>query len=321
MSTPKLSVIVPVYNSEKYIERCLNSIINQSYKNIEIIVVDDCSTDKTSSIIQNLFIYDNRLVYIKLEKNVGVGNARNIGVENATGKYIGFVDSDDWVDSNMYYYLINACESNNTQIAMCGILDEYDNNISSVFRYKYPIENIINNDFALNILSRCESQDIFITPIVNNKIYSLKFLKENNIFFPVGMQFEDNVFTFLLFTRKCNLSIVKNTVYHYYQRQDSLFHSLSKTFIDDFFASFGYLKNELNSQKTYILFQDKYMSFFDRTLSVIINMVFSVENNMEIQKRYFAYINEKLFNNKELFKEYINYLDVMRIKNFFSSTK
>lgn len=321
MSTPKISVIIPVYNSEKYIGRCLNSIVNQSYKNIEIIVVDDCSTDKTSDIVQNLCATDNRIIHIKLDKNAGVGNARNIGIQAATGKYIGFVDSDDWVDSNMYYYLINACETNNTPIALCGIVDEFDNTISSIYRYKYPIENKINNKFALNLLSRYESQDIYISPIVNNKIYSLNFIRDNNISFPDAIQFEDNVFTFLLFTFECYISIVNKTVYHYYQRQDSLFHSLSKKYIDDFFAAFIAIKNELNHAKTYPLFRDNYISFFDRTLSVIINMIFSYEPNTQIQKRYFEYISNKLFNEQELFTEYINYLDITRVKNFFTPTK
>ncbi len=119
----KISVIIPAYNSEKYIERCLNSIINQSYRNIEIIVVDDCSTDTTSYIIQKFCKLDNRIRHIKLPANKGVGYARNIGIKNATGEYLGFVDSDDWIDSNMYSNLIEACQTNNTDIALCSIVN------------------------------------------------------------------------------------------------------------------------------------------------------------------------------------------------------
>lgn len=321
MMIPKISIIVPVYNSENYIERCLNSIINQSYKNIEIIVVDDFSTDKTNCIIQEFCEIDNRIIHIRLKRNEGVGNARNIGLQNATGKYIGFIDSDDWVDSNMYYQLINACESNNTQIALCGIIDEYENTISSKYRYNYPIENKISNDFALKLLSRSENQDIYITPIVNNKIYSTEFLKENKITFPYGIQFEDNAFTFLLLSQKCYISIVPNTTYHYYQRSNSLFHNLSKKFIDDFFIAFNYIKTELNHKNMYLSLQKNYISFFDRTLSVIIDRIFSNESSIEIQKRYCSYISEKMFNDKELFKEYIDFFDPKRIERFFTSTK
>jgi glycosyltransferase involved in cell wall biosynthesis len=106
-----ISIVVPVYNSEKYLEKCLVSLINQTYKNIEIIVINDGSTDGSLDIAKQLAKRDSRVkVYSK--KNGGLSSARNHGIEKASGEYIGFVDSDDYIDCNMYSYLYDALEKN-----------------------------------------------------------------------------------------------------------------------------------------------------------------------------------------------------------------
>ena len=106
----KISIIIPVYNTEKYIERCIKSVLKQTYENIEIICVDDGSTDKSGIILDRLGNQDNRLIVIH-KTNEGVTEARNAALEHASGEYIGFVDSDDYIDENMYEALVTALES------------------------------------------------------------------------------------------------------------------------------------------------------------------------------------------------------------------
>ncbi|OOB79508.1 MAG: hypothetical protein BEN18_00425 [Epulopiscium sp. Nuni2H_MBin001] len=110
---PKVSIIIPLYNSELYIEECLDSIINQSLKEIEIICVDDASTDRTLNIVKNYALKDNRIIIIENEKNLGTGGATNRGIYIATGEYIGAVDADDYVDLDMYKDLYNLAKINN----------------------------------------------------------------------------------------------------------------------------------------------------------------------------------------------------------------
>ena len=122
---PQISVIVPIYNVEKYLAKCIDSIINQTLTNIEIILVNDGSTDNSRKIIDKYDKKDSRIKVIH-KKNGGQGSARNAGLDIAKGEYIGFVDSDDWIDSNMYENLYNAAISNNADIVVCNrkVFDE-----------------------------------------------------------------------------------------------------------------------------------------------------------------------------------------------------
>lgn len=115
----KISVIVPVYNSEKYLQRCINSILNQTYKDLELILIDDGSTDSSGSICDSFAKIDSRVRVIH-QKNSGVSEARNIGLNHAVGDYITFVDSDDYIDSRMYEELINLFLKYNADITHCG---------------------------------------------------------------------------------------------------------------------------------------------------------------------------------------------------------
>lgn len=131
--TPKISVIVPAYNAEKTIERCLKSILKQTYNNLEVIVVNDGSTDSTEFVISTLKKNDSRVRMITIE-NSGVSHARNVGIDNATGEYITFVDSDDYIDEEMYASLIDLIQKYNVKIAHCSYcnVDSYGNVISVV---------------------------------------------------------------------------------------------------------------------------------------------------------------------------------------------
>lgn len=115
----KISIIVPVYNVEKYVEKCIQSLINQSYKNIEIILVDDGSNDRSNKIIDEYAKVDSRILTIH-QKNKGVSAARNAGLKVATGEYVGFVDPDDYVDYQMYETMLKKIELNMSDFAVCG---------------------------------------------------------------------------------------------------------------------------------------------------------------------------------------------------------
>ncbi len=119
-----ISVVVPVYNVELFLEHCLNSLINQTYKNIEIVVVDDGSTDTSGEICDNFAEKDSRIKVLHTE-NGGLSAARNVGIENSNGEYICFVDSDDWIDLNMIEQLYSAITLNGADYAVCGMKDEF----------------------------------------------------------------------------------------------------------------------------------------------------------------------------------------------------
>ena len=123
-----VTIVVPVYNVEKYLRKCLNSIVNQTYENIEIICVDDGSPDNSINIL-NEFAQSDKRVKIIRQENQGLSGARNTGINNAIGKYIMFIDSDDWIELNMVELMVNKIENENLDLVVCGNTNYYVNKI------------------------------------------------------------------------------------------------------------------------------------------------------------------------------------------------
>lgn len=206
----KISIIVPVYNVEKYLEQCLNSIINQTYKNLEIILVDDGSTDNSSDLC-DLYAKNDKRIKIIHKINGGLSDARNVGLNVATGDFIGFVDSDDWIELDMYEIMLNAMLKSGSDIVSCGHFVEYKNK-----NYKVSNENKeINNS---NIVKNYYSE--------NNVFYGVCMrLYKNFIWkdlqYPVGKLYED-VFVFLeSFLKADKIFSISDCLYHYRQRKSS----------------------------------------------------------------------------------------------------
>ena len=123
MINPKISIIIPAYNTEKYIEKCLNSIISQTYKNFEVVIVDDCSTDNTLSIVQNYASKDDRIKVYQNDNNLGCGLTRRKAIELGTGEYFAFIDSDDYVEPTYLSLMLEACLETDSEIAICGVFN------------------------------------------------------------------------------------------------------------------------------------------------------------------------------------------------------
>lgn len=202
----KVSVIVPVYNGEKYIEKCLHSLINQTLKDIEIIVIDDGSKDNTNKILQK---YKDKIKIIK-QKNSGVATARNKGLEIATGEYIYFVDSDDWIEKDTLEKLYSKAIDNNYDCVMCNFWYINDNK-------KWP--GVVTN--KKDILNINDKKDYMIKmfPVIWNKIYKkekiLKFKFKN------GVWAEDVEYLYRIISNIDNIGIVEDKLYYYYQRESS----------------------------------------------------------------------------------------------------
>lgn len=176
-----ISIIIPAYNAEKYIEKCLDSIISQTKKELEIIVVNDGSTDNTESIVKNY--KDKRIKYFK-NKNQGIGKTRNFGIEKATGKYIMFIDSDDYIEKNECEKLYCKAENNNLDIVICDFYKVYDSG---------KIEQIHTPNF--NDSSLKDNPDIiteYLCPWA--KLYNRKMIIDNNIKFVENLKYEDAPF-------------------------------------------------------------------------------------------------------------------------------
>ena len=215
----KISIIIPYQNVESYIEKCLNSVKNQTLSDIEIICVNDCSDDNSQEIVKKFVEQDNRFKNINLDKKSGQATARNEALKIATGEYIGFVDSDDWIDETMFEKLYAKAILDNTDITMCQSF-LYDENTSSTstndYYSLYKFKNIQDktfdyNDVIENILD--------INVVIWNKIFKREFLNKINAKFEDGYIFEDLPFFFYTFLKAEKVNIVWESLYFYRQNR------------------------------------------------------------------------------------------------------
>ncbi|MGN0454204.1 MAG: glycosyltransferase family 2 protein [Ruminococcus sp.] len=209
---PLISVIVPIFNVEKYLNRGVDSIINQTYENLEIILVDDGSTDGCPGICDDYAKKDSRIKVIHKE-NGGLSDARNAGMKTACGEYISFVDSDDWIDLQTYSLVLQKMLDTQSQIGAFNIISVSDGDFSpdlsdkfEVFDSQTAIENTID--------------DIKVKTVAWNKLYHRSVLKD--LSFKVGRLNEDEFFTFFALDKADRIVYLYRQCYYYYQRPNSI---------------------------------------------------------------------------------------------------
>lgn len=229
MKNEKISIIIPVYNTEKYVEKSINSILNQSYKNIELIIINDGSTDNSEKIIKRI-IRDNKNIKYKKIKNSGVAHARNEGLRIATGRYVGFVDSDDFVSEKMYETLYKTAIKEKSDIVTCAYSKCYIDRTVSI----YPKDKSV---FGKSVI---ESKNIFLNsnPYITSKLFSMKLINKYSIEFEEDLRiFEDLLFCYKLYLRANKISYVDELFYNYNcSNTSSLTNSFSEKMFDVFKA-------------------------------------------------------------------------------------
>lgn len=210
MEKELISIIVPVYNVENYLERCLQSLINQTYKNIEIVCVNDGSTDNSLNILNDFQKKDSRIKIISQE-NQGLSEARNVGIKNSSGKYIGFVDSDDWVDLDYYEKLYNALIDSKSDFA-CANTKFFDNGKISYIKFQ---QNHIFSELDKKI-------DNYKNGSVWDKLYKKSLFLDNDIKFIKGRYFEDNIVLLQLSYYSKKVVTINSVSYYYFNNNNSI---------------------------------------------------------------------------------------------------
>lgn len=317
MSKPLLTVIVPVYNTSEYLSRCVESILNQTINDIAVIIVNDGSTDNSEQIIKKNLIKRSNIEYIKLEKNIGVGNARNLGIKKAKTKYIAFIDSDDWVDSSYYKNMLRTIEYDQSDVCISGIKTEVDDVYSWKYRYQYSSHFIVDGNFCMHSLTNQYNHDITISPIVNNRIYKKELILNNNIWFDQSRRAQDLFFSFMVFIYTQKASICHDVFYHYYQRNFSATHNYTKQYIDDYFYILLTLKKELNARRIFLSYKKEYESYVNHHMRKLINNMFHNVQIASEQKEYILYILKKATDLISI-EKIVEYVDIERLKLFWS---
>lgn len=208
-----ISVIVPIYNVENYLVRCIESILSQSYEKLEIILVNDGSTDNSAEICKKYLKIDDRLRLVT-KKNGGLSSARNKGLEYASGEYVAFVDSDDWIEKEMFEVMINIAKNENADIVQCGVKKVHENGKIERILYNEDIQYNNNDD----ILSAHFKNKISVT--VWNKLYKRKLVK--NIRMVEGRNNEDNMYSIEVLLQTNKVVCISKAYYNYLQRNNSI---------------------------------------------------------------------------------------------------
>ncbi len=227
---PIISIILPVYNSEKYLPKCLDALSNQTFHDIEIICIDDGSTDKSPEILQAYAKQDSR-IRVLMQKNSGPAAARNLGLKNATGKYLMFCDSDDWYEPNMCAQMYQTITTQDVDVVVCGcnIFDEEKNVRSqedlTYYQLKYSGKQPISDELIVQT-----------NVLLWNKIFRTSLVKEYDITFPSGYDNDDDCFYWKYMSVAKTAYYLPDKLYNYLRRNNSImgkvYHKTNKSLFD-----------------------------------------------------------------------------------------
>lgn len=215
---PEVSVIVPVYNGEEFIERCLRSLLNQDFtKSYEIVVINDGSADKTLEIVEKI-AENNSIIRVFSQENGGISAARNAGLAHSRGKYVMFTDSDDYVERRYISALYDAAERSGADIACCNYRDFIAGGsigIASIFRHR---PGVFDSEKIFGALLR----DVTLRSFSCNKIFRRELFVRNNIAYPLGKHFEDVRIMPRLFRHSDKIAVINDALYNYVHRKGSI---------------------------------------------------------------------------------------------------
>ncbi len=204
---PKVSIIVPVYNVEKYIEKCLNTLMTQTLSDIEIIIVDDGSKDSSKRIIEKFVKIYPQIIKYYYKENGGLSSARNFGIQYAQGEYIAFLDSDDYIEPTMYEEMYNTAKKENADMVECD------------FIWEYPKKQVLDRGVIYNGKKDALEK---ARVVAWNKLIKREIIEKQKIEFPYGLRYEDVEFFYKLLPYLNNISFVKKYFIHYVQRDNSI---------------------------------------------------------------------------------------------------
>lgn len=288
----KISVIVPVYNTEKYLNKCINSLLRQTYKNIEIILIDDGSTDSSGSICDE-YAQNYANIQVRHIENGGQGRARNIGVSLAGGEYIMFCDSDDYYDSDMVEYLYNSIKDTpNIKIAMCGLKFLFGYKTLNRIVYEKPFVA----DFDKIISLYFNENKIISSPV--NKIYHKSVFEK--LKYPEDMIYEDRYISLPMFIQFPEIYMCGEAKYNYVIRQNS---TIQSSFSDKNLDYLKVLEQEKILLSEYPQFDKQIIYSYNDGIEFLLRKIISggYSKNKEAYNRLLEKLKENTEQNKQIF--------------------
>lgn len=260
----KISIIVPVYNTAKYLDKCIQTLIKQTLEDIEIIFIDDGSEDNSVEILKNYAKNDKRISILK-QNHKRQGAARNYGLSIAQGEYIGFVDSDDWVELDMFEKLYYQAKETDSDIVMCS-MNTFEDGTNKIIVNTYNTLDIFNQKFFENSFTSQDTLNFIFNISVSpyNKIYRKSLIAKNNIKFPENIYFEDNAFFFKSWLNAKKISLLNQKLYQYRKSTASTTKSDKNKL--DIFRTLDLTKNILEENNYYNRLKTDYLRYKSASL-------------------------------------------------------
>lgn len=240
---PAISIIVPVYNTSAYLERCLLSIVDQSFKDFDVICIDDCSTDNSAKMVAAAAKKDRRIKLLRHDRNRGAGGARNTGIKASSSGYIAFIDSDDYVDNDLLRDAYGATENGKFDVVGFGYrsIDGEGKFVSRAVPKRRKIPDA----------STLKGKLLITEPHPTNKLWRRSLFVDHDIWFPEKAYWEDFATVPRLIFKAKSIAMIDKALYSYYDRQDSTVNSLTDRHIMDFFRTLDTIKDFLIAEKVY----------------------------------------------------------------------
>lgn len=293
---PKLSIIVPVYNVEKYIHKCVESILEQTFVDFELILVGGGSNDKSEEICEEYLLKDKRIKFINTEKNYGLSYNRNVGLDVAKGEFVAFVDSDDWISPKMYEILYEYSTKYNANIVQCNFIKTKTERV----KYYTEVKKVIkcNSRKAIRLMNK-ESKYKVPSNIACSKLYRKEVF--NKLRFPIGKLHEDIFTIYLAFYKSKNIIMLDIPLYYYRVRSSSITHKKYNVQRYDILEGFEQQLNFFKSRNDYELFSlvlEEYINqliyhYKQTELYIKDNKKYKMYLKNKVRKVYFEYIKNK----------------------------
>lgn len=310
----KCSIVIIEKNTKKYLRKCLDSVVNQNIENYEIIIIDDCSDEKSIDIIKE---YQRQVVpikYLYLEESIGPGGARNYGLDIAKGEYILFIDSDDWIDINCLQVAIPIMDQYSADIGMYSLVRNYEyTTIQPYYKCQYSDIQVLNGKTAFKMMSGQYDFGTVISPSPVNKIYKRDYLVKNNILFLKSVYYEDIFWGFQTLLNDGKIITIPYVKYHHYRRMGSIVQSLSHKHFDDLEYIFITIRQYLKEKDMYDEYAYDYYQIFERFFNLLIRQVFEFSKTEEERKDWLKYSFSKM-EKIIVIDEYIKYFSSEKIR-------
>lgn len=291
MGDIKVSIIVPVHNTASYVTACVESILNQTLKETEIILVENGSFDDSAEQCRKIASKDSRIIFVQIDK-ADLSSARNAGIKKARGEYLGFVDSDDTILPSMFSEMYTTAIENGLTIVSCNFIKKYDSG---------KLKKCYSQDGALQIVTAKAGTSMLLCGKIPVTVWSLLYHKSlfNKMMFPTDMYFEDRASTFLFLSKASKVGIINKALYVYYQRQQSIVHS----------------RNNFKKLRDYVITDILRLRFINdsgmfSTSQEKADVAYKTANHL-LRKLFYMFLKRKTYDEKKEYKSLINNISLI----------